>query len=153
MTQRQEVRDLSNVEETHTDKQTVTNTDDFLMRMMKGCVQLFNRPSIMNTINMVPVDHVARVVVAAAFSPPTSTLSVCQVTSHPRLTFNEFLRTLQLYGWDVSEVNYDRWRESLDVFVERGTEPHALYVNIQYMGQQWCMEVLTILVGCRCTIS
>lgn len=109
-----------------TDKQIVTNTDDFLIRMMKGCVQLSSRPNITNTINMVPVDHVARVVVAAAFAPPTSALSVCQVTSHPRLTFNEFLGTLQLYGFDVPEVGYDTWRASLDKFVEASTEPHAL---------------------------
>ena len=79
-----------------------------------------------NTINMVPVDHVARVVVAAAFFPPTSSLAVCQVTSHPRLTFNEFLGSLQLYGYDVPEVDYDTWRVSLDRFVERSTEAHAL---------------------------
>lgn len=51
-------------------KTGVMNTDDFLARMMKGCVQLGVIPNIHNTINMVPVDHVARVVVASAFHPP-----------------------------------------------------------------------------------
>lgn len=97
---------------------------------MKGCVQLSSRPNITNTINMVPVDHVARVVVAAAFSPAKSNLGVCQVASHPRLTFNEFLGTLQLYGFDVPEVDYDTWRASLSNFVEGSREPHALYVSI-----------------------
>ena len=97
---------------------------------MKGCVQLSSRPNITNTINMVPVDHVARVVVAAAFCPPKSALGVCQVTSHPRLTFNEFLGTLQLYGFDVPEIDYDTWRASLNGFVEGSRKPHALYVSI-----------------------
>jgi L-2-aminoadipate reductase len=39
----------------------VTNTDDFLWRMVKGCVQLGFVPDINNTVNMVPVDHVALV--------------------------------------------------------------------------------------------
>ncbi|KAH6900872.1 aminoadipate-semialdehyde dehydrogenase [Coprinopsis sp. MPI-PUGE-AT-0042] len=39
----------------------VTNTDDFLWRMVKGCVQLGYVPDINNTVNMVPVDHVALV--------------------------------------------------------------------------------------------
>jgi len=47
----------------------VTNTDDFLVRMMKGCIQWASRPNINNTVNTVPVDHVARVVVACAFKP------------------------------------------------------------------------------------
>ena len=95
-------------------------------------MQLSSRPNITNTINMVPVDNVARVVVAATFFPPTSPLGVAQVTSHPRLTFNEFLATLQLYGYDVPKVNYDTWRAILDEFVEDSSEDkeeaHALYV-------------------------
>ena len=38
----------------------VTNTDDFLWRLVKGCIQLGHIPDIHNAINMVPVDHVAR---------------------------------------------------------------------------------------------
>lgn len=74
--------------------------------MLKGCVQLSSWPDITNTINMVPVDHIARVVVAAACFPPTSPLGVAQFTSHPRLTSNEFLGTLQLYGYDGSKADY-----------------------------------------------
>jgi L-2-aminoadipate reductase len=60
----------------------VTNTDDFLIRMAKGCIQLGCRPRIANTVNMVPVNHVARAVVAAALTPPKTPLGVAQVTSY-----------------------------------------------------------------------
>ena len=42
-------------------KTAVTNTDDFLFRLIKGSAQLGLIPDMNNTINMVPVDHVARV--------------------------------------------------------------------------------------------
>ncbi|OJJ79156.1 L-aminoadipate-semialdehyde dehydrogenase [Aspergillus glaucus CBS 516.65] len=77
-----------------------TNTDDFLIRMLKGCTQLNSRPNINNTVNMLPVDHVARVIVASAFQPPRTPISVAQVTGHPRLRFNQFLGALQLYRHD-----------------------------------------------------
>jgi L-aminoadipate-semialdehyde dehydrogenase len=107
----------------------VTNTDDFLVRMLKGCVQLSSRPDISNSVNMVPVDHVARVVVASAFSPPKSSLAVIQITSHPRLTFNDFLATLETYGYSVSKVGYGSWKSKMEAYVDgtkEGQEQHSL---------------------------
>jgi L-2-aminoadipate reductase len=95
----------------------VTNTDDFLVRMIKGCIQLSSRPNINNTVNMVPVDHVARVVVACAFRPPTSALGVAHVTGHPRLRFNQFLAVLETYGYDVPLSDYIPWTGALDNYV------------------------------------
>lgn len=109
-----------------------TNTDDFLVRMIKGCIQLAARPNINNTVNMVPVDHVARVVVASSFFPPHPELSVAHVTSHPRLRFNQFLGALQTYGYDVQQIDYVPWASSLERYVNDGdrntTAQHALYV-------------------------
>ena len=79
---------------------------------------------------MVPVDHVARVVVASAFNVPGSPLSIAQVTSHPRLHFNEYLATLHEYGYEVPEVDYPTWRASLENYISADDEPsqgqHAL---------------------------
>ncbi|KAL1983041.1 hypothetical protein VTN96DRAFT_524 [Rasamsonia emersonii] len=97
-----------------------TNTDDFLIRMLKGCIQLSARPNINNTVNMVPVDHVARVIIASAFHPPTTPLGVAQVTSHPRLRFNQFLGTLQTYGYDVPQIDYVPWARALEKYVNEG---------------------------------
>ncbi|RDL40272.1 L-aminoadipate-semialdehyde dehydrogenase [Venustampulla echinocandica] len=111
------------------DKATgITNTDDFLIRMAKGCVQLGCRPKIENTVNATPVNHVARVVVASALSPPKTPLGVSQVTSHPRLTFSQYLSTLQTYGYDVPEVDYSVWKKKLEDYAtaDDGREQHAL---------------------------
>lgn len=97
-----------------------TNTDDFLIRMLKGCVQLASRPNIHNTVNMVPVDHVARIIIACAFHPPRAPISVAHVTGHPRLRFNQFLGALQLYGYDVPQVDYVPWSMALEQYVNDG---------------------------------
>ncbi|KAG8626485.1 hypothetical protein KVT40_005430 [Elsinoe batatas] len=107
-------------------KTGTTNTDDFLLRMLKGCIQVSSRPDITNTINMVPVDHVARLVAATAFNPPSTKPGVVHVTSHPRITFNDYLSSLQQYGYDVPEVPYKQWRDAVEAFVEKGEEEHAL---------------------------
>ncbi|EXJ65614.1 L-aminoadipate-semialdehyde dehydrogenase [Cladophialophora psammophila CBS 110553] len=99
-------------------KTGVTNTDDFLIRMLKGCIQLGTRPNINNTVNMVPVNHVARTVVACAFHPPSSHgVNVAQITGHPRLRFNQYLAALQTYGYTANLTDYVPWASSLEHYV------------------------------------
>ncbi|KAL8688512.1 MAG: hypothetical protein Q9224_004864, partial [Gallowayella concinna] len=119
-------------------KSGVTNTDDFLIRHLKGCIQLSSAPIIPNGINMVPVDHVARCVVACALHPSSSSnnISVAQVTADPRKTFTDFTNTLSVYGYDVNTVPYEDWKQQLIDYVEDqqqegaaangGKEQHAL---------------------------
>lgn len=109
----------------------VCNTDDFLIRMLKGCIQLSSRPRIINTVNAVPVNHVARVVVAAALNPLSNGQHVIHVTGHPRLRMSEYLSLLEYYGYKVPEVPYQTWKDELERYVsaggqEKDQEQHAL---------------------------
>ncbi|CAG7949805.1 unnamed protein product [Penicillium olsonii] len=98
----------------------VTNNDDFLIRFCLGCIQINCRPNIHNTVNMVPVDHVSRIVIACAFHPPPA--GVAHVTGHPRLRFNEFLGALELYGYNVPQVDYIPWSKALEQYVNGGED-------------------------------
>ncbi|KAH8899957.1 L-aminoadipate-semialdehyde dehydrogenase large subunit [Thozetella sp. PMI_491] len=97
----------------------ISITDDFLVRLWKGCLQVGARPDIANTINQVPVTQVARLVVATAvFSGEGSeSLVVHQVTSHPRLTTNEYLGALEKFGYTVPQVPYPEWADKLRAYV------------------------------------
>ena len=117
-------------------KTGVTNTDDFLVRMIKGCVQLGQIPAIHNTVNMVPVDHVARAVAACAFFPPASgdASIVAHVTSHPRLRFTGFLGTLCTYNYLVSAEDYIPWRIALEKHITGGKEEqNALFPLLHFV--------------------
>lgn len=98
----------------------VTNTDDFLWRLVKGSVQLGFVPDIHNTVNMVPVDHVARIVALAALdaahTQPSATTHACvyHVTSHPTIRYSAFLGALARYGWRVERREYVEWRQALE---------------------------------------
>ena len=119
----------------------VCNTDDFLIRMLKGCIQLSARPRIINTVNAVPVNHVARVVVAAALNPLPVGVHVVHVTGHPRLRMNEYLSFLEFYGFKVPEVSYDAWNDELERYVtaggqEKDQEQHALMPALSLLRQR-----------------
>ena len=112
------------------------NTDDFLLRMLKGCVEVGSYPEITNPVNTVPVDHVARVVVASALHPPTKTeakLPVVQVTGHPRIKFNEMLSALNEFGFSVKKAEYREWCKSLEKYIIEDGQDSAVFPLLHFV--------------------
>ncbi|OLL21931.1 L-2-aminoadipate reductase [Neolecta irregularis DAH-3] len=143
-------------------KSGATNTDDFLMRLIKGCLQLGLAPDIHNSINMVPVNHVARIVTACSLNPPEyfgvaqvtghprmrfdqlfSILSsfgydveyfgVAQVTGHPRMRFDQLFSILSSFGYDVGHTDYIPWKEALERHVFQESKNNALYPLVHFL--------------------
>jgi len=111
----------------------ITVTDDFLVRLWKGCLQVGARPDIDNTLNAVPVTQVSRIVVSSALELPAATgssLAVSQVTTHPRITLNEWIGALEQYGYRIPRVPYREWSERVAAYVNdahnAAKEEHAL---------------------------
>jgi L-aminoadipate-semialdehyde dehydrogenase len=102
----------------------VSNLDDFLVRMLKGCVQVRARPDMDNRINVVPVPHVARLITATSFHAGPGTVAF--VNADPRPSFNQYLSALETYGYDVPVVPYDSWKRKVEAFVAAGREELAL---------------------------
>lgn len=113
----------------------VSNTDDFLVRLLKGSAQLGLVPDMDNTLNMVPVDHVARVTALAALdgtqwdSDPTTHATVFHVTSHPTIRYNEFLGALATHGWPVQRTEYVAWRSALENHVMATSQANDAEAN------------------------
>lgn len=111
----------------------VTNTDDFIWRMVKGCVQLGLIPDINNTVNMVPVDHVALCTSLAAVHPlPDAPLSVLHITARPLPTFNNMLSSLQQYGFHAEQCEYILWRRKLEQHVME-VQDNALFPLLHFV--------------------
>ena len=109
----------------------VSNTDDFLVRMLKGCVQVGARPDVTNTINMVPVTHVAQKVLGAAIWADKGTVS--HVEAHPRLTFNQFLSTLEHAGYTVPLVSYGNWKQMVEEYVADTQQEELALLGLFHM--------------------
>lgn len=111
----------------------VTNTDDFIWRLVKGCIQLGVIPDINNTINMVPVDHVARCAAFAMVHPlQLSAVSVLQVASRPPVTYNDLLEPLSRYGYRIEKCEYIVWRQKLEQHVLRAQD-NALFPLLHFV--------------------
>ncbi|KAG6816775.1 putative NRPS-like protein biosynthetic cluster [Tephrocybe sp. NHM501043] len=111
----------------------VTNTDDFIWRMVKGCVQLGLVPDMNNTINMVPVNHVALCTSLSAISPlPDAPMSVLHITARPLPTFNSMLSSLRQYGFATESCEYVVWRRKLEQHVME-VQDNALFPLLHFV--------------------
>ncbi|KZT61684.1 large subunit of L-aminoadipate-semialdehyde dehydrogenase [Calocera cornea HHB12733] len=110
----------------------VTNTDDFIWRLVKGCIQLGLVPDINNTINMVPVDHVARATALSAIDVPTNAFPVLHIAAHPTVRFNDLLLSLSRYGYKVQQIEYLIWRRKLEEHVLE-VQDNALYPLLHFV--------------------
>ncbi|GBB90665.1 hypothetical protein RclHR1_01770013 [Rhizophagus clarus] len=115
-------------------KTGVTNTDDFLWRLMKGCIQLELIPTIHNIVNMCPVDYVAECVVRISLSSTAASKRVFHIThpSDPSFRFNELFNCLHRYGYTVSATEYIVWRDKLTKFTLQA-EDNALFPLLYFV--------------------
>ena len=108
----------------------ISVSDDFLVRLWKGCLQINACPDIPNTLNAVPVTQVSRIIVAATFHLDTvlkQPLGVAQITSHPRITLNNWTDALAMYGYPAPTVPYREWATKVQEYVgSDAEEDHAL---------------------------
>ncbi|KAI8136739.1 L-aminoadipate-semialdehyde dehydrogenase [Fennellomyces sp. T-0311] len=114
-------------------KSGVTNADDFIWRLIKGCIELGFIPSISNVVNTCSVDYVAAVVGTAAYYDQDSTkLGVLQVTHTSDFTYNDMFGTLATYGYVCKQTEYIDWRNKLMEFTLQ-SQDHSLFPLLHFV--------------------
>ncbi|KAJ1871492.1 large subunit of alpha-aminoadipate reductase [Coemansia sp. RSA 990] len=91
----------------------VTNSDDFIWRLAKGCIELGQSPIMHNPVNLCPVDYVARIVVEAVSQPRALDHVVYHVFNHEHFRFQDLFDMLRAYGYQVRDAEYMQWRSML----------------------------------------
>ncbi|KAF9929558.1 large subunit of alpha-aminoadipate reductase [Linnemannia zychae] len=106
----------------------VTNTDDFIWRLIKGCIELGSVPNMNNAVNLCPVDYVAQCVASVATTPGSEKAMVYHVTHPiaPPFRFNDFFQLLTRFGYKVQTTEYIAWRTALMEYTMK-SQDSALY--------------------------
>ncbi|KAJ2320716.1 large subunit of alpha-aminoadipate reductase [Coemansia sp. RSA 2610] len=109
-----------------------TNTDDFIWRLVKGCVELGQSPVMNNPVNVCPVDYVAHVVVEAVSQPRALDHLVYHVFNHEHFRFQDMFDLLRAYGYAVKDTEYMQWRSHLMEYTLSNNDS-ALYPLLHYV--------------------
>ncbi|KAJ3298155.1 large subunit of alpha-aminoadipate reductase [Borealophlyctis nickersoniae] len=110
----------------------VGNTDDFLWRLVKGCLQLGKVPRMANVINMCPVDYVAGLVAEVAAKEDNLSLGVFHSWHPYGFRFDDMFSHLPRHGYTVTPTDYMEWRTSL-MDLTLSTSDHALFPLLHFV--------------------
>jgi amino acid adenylation domain-containing protein/thioester reductase-like protein len=108
----------------------VFNNNDFLYKLIIGCVQLGSAPDIDIRDNIVPVDYVSQAIVH--LSKQEESLGKTFHLVHPQtLHSNTLIDHIRSSGYAIEQNSYEQWREKL-LNVTQNSLEHPLYSLVPF---------------------
>lgn len=90
----------------------IWSTDDFLARMIKGCIQLGCAPDMESKIEMIPVDYVSRAMIHLAGRREPQP-GVFHIVAPRYISVGELFRIICSLGFKMTLLPYAEWRKAL----------------------------------------
>ncbi|MEH2060565.1 MAG: amino acid adenylation domain-containing protein [Nostoc sp.] len=116
----------------------VFNTNDFLYKLIIGCVQLGSAPDIDIRENIVPVDYVSKAIVH--LSKQEESLGKTFHLVHPQtLHSNTLIDHIRSSGYAIEQNSYEQWRDKL-LNVTQSYFEHPLYSLIPFFPARQAVE-------------
>eukprot|EP01116_Phalansterium_solitarium_P003577 TRINITY_DN1439_c0_g1_i1.p1 TRINITY_DN1439_c0_g1~~TRINITY_DN1439_c0_g1_i1.p1 ORF type:complete len:1931 (+),score=838.25 TRINITY_DN1439_c0_g1_i1:91-5883(+) len=132
----------------------VWNTDDFLCRLIKGCVQLSCAPDIEDPramLDMCPVDYVSGVIVSTLKQPQLINMSFNIVNPNP-VRYNRLFTQAASFGYAIDIVPYAQWRPVLQQ-VSRSGGDNALSAVLAHFSDGWPSGLANPRYDCTNTLA
>ena len=90
----------------------ISNTDDFICRLIKGCIQMGSMPDIDYLWNISPVDYVSRATVYLS-KQQQAIGKVFHLTSPHAFHWNQLVDVIRSFGYPVEHISYQQWKSHL----------------------------------------
>jgi thioester reductase-like protein len=128
------------------------NRDDYVTKVIQGCVQLGLAPLRDYRLSVGTVDHLARLVVGLARHPEARGRAFHTIDPLP-LAWNEIFDQLRRCGYPVQSVPFEQWRQRLTEQVDSDGDDNALAPLMAMIGETpdrhmpdiSCANVLSVL--------
>ncbi|NEO85010.1 MAG: amino acid adenylation domain-containing protein [Spirulina sp. SIO3F2] len=93
-------------------KTGISQTSDFVAKMLQGCLQMGLAPDLPMNLNIVPVDYVSRAIVSLS-SPAPAVGQAFNLVNPNAISWSELVARLQQLGYDIQLTSYEAWYEQL----------------------------------------
>lgn len=121
-------------------KTGVSNTEDFICLMLKGCVSMKAFPDIDYLLDMSPVDYVTKAIVYLSQQPES--ISKAFHLQHPKpIHLNKLINWISILGYKIEKVSYEDWLNKLQT--DACSPDNPLYTLKPFLLQRWTEEQLT----------
>jgi phthiocerol/phenolphthiocerol synthesis type-I polyketide synthase E len=102
-----------------------TNTEDYLTKVVQGCVQLGLAPLREYLLSAVTADHLARLIVALSLRPAQLGRTFHVVDPEP-LPWNRIFDEVRRFGYPVRSVPFGEWRQAVINRVDADGDDNAV---------------------------
>jgi phthiocerol/phenolphthiocerol synthesis type-I polyketide synthase E len=109
------------------------NTEDYVTKVIQGCVQLGLAPLRDYALSVGTVDDLARQVVALSLRPEALGRTFHTIDPGP-LAWNEIFDQIRRFGYPVRSVPFGQWRQTLTERVESEGDDNALAPLMAMLG-------------------
>lgn len=116
----------------------VFNSNDFLYKLIIGCVQLGSAPDIDIRENIVPVDYVSQAIVHLS-KQEESLGKTFNLVHSQTLHSNTLIDHIRSWGYSIEQNSYERWREKL-LNVTQSCFEHPLYSLVPFFPARQAQE-------------
>ena len=112
-------------------------TDDFLVRLIKGCIQLKAYPKIdpLKGIDMSPVNWMSAASVRVSFNPECRGKHFNLINDKP-VAYCSLFKLCVEQGYEMEEISYGEWRQRLLDTSAKGDD-NALSAIISHFTEDW----------------
>ncbi|MEH2000624.1 MAG: amino acid adenylation domain-containing protein [Nostoc sp.] len=116
----------------------VFNSNDFLYKLIIGCVQLGSAPDIDIRENIVPVDYVSQAIVHLS-KQEESLGKTFNLVHSQTLHSNTLIDHIRSWGYSIEQSSYEQWREKL-LNVTQSCFEHPLYSLVPFFPARQAQE-------------
>jgi phthiocerol/phenolphthiocerol synthesis type-I polyketide synthase E len=109
------------------------NTEDYVTKVIQGCIQLGLAPLRDYALSVGTVDHLARQVIALSLRPAALGRTFHTIDPVP-LPWNEIFDQIRRFGYPVRSVPFEQWRRELTERVESEGDDNALAPLMAMLG-------------------
>ncbi len=99
----------------------ICNTNDFIWRMVKSCIQIGMAPDVDITVDMTPVDYVAQAIVHLSLQRKSFGKAFHLFNPCP-IHWTMLVDRIRSFGYPLELISYDKWRNKLIAHAERFPE-------------------------------
>lgn len=115
----------------------IWNTNDYVCRFIKGCIQLGGMPDQDKVWRLTPVDYVVKAIVHLSRQPTSQGKAFHILTPH-HLHQSQLADWVRFLGYELQQISYDQWLAKLIKVAARSPD-HALYPLLPFLMEQASM--------------
>lgn len=131
----------------------VFNQNDFLYRLIIGCIQLGAAPAGNTSFDLVPVDYVSQAIVHLSKQQESLGKAFHLVSPRP-LDANVLIDSIRSLGYPIERISSEQWRTEL-LNIARNSPEHPLYPLVPFFAASDSQQsnTSTVTFDCQNTLA